>query len=335
MASATASPRRVVVTGGTGFVGAHVCRALADRGHAPVAVSNEGPDRVSRAILGEQAARVEHVLLDITRADDCTECLSAARADAIVHAAGRVGMEASLADPRGFYAANVMGTLNVCEAARRTGTRKLVALSSNAVYYPDPADRTDEQRRTASLASGNPAAHYGSTKRAAEAVVLDYAAYAGLDAIALRVASVYGFGMRSAIYVKPLVEHAVRGTPLRLPTGGRMARDYTAVADVARVVTAALDVDGATLAQRVFNVSGGALFTAADVAALVRALVPSARIEVGDALTDAEAANLPMRAALDCRAAAASFGFSPTSLRDGLAAYVEDYRRFVSEHEGG
>src|SRR5258708_23522150 len=102
---------------------------------------------------------------------------------------------------------------------------------------------------------------------AGEAIGMAYATFQGVDFLSLRVTAIYGFGMRSPMYIKPMVENAVRGLPTRFATGGPMKRDYTHVLDCCDAIVLALNAprlaDGA---QRVLNVAAGQAHTAAEVA---------------------------------------------------------------------
>ncbi len=324
-----------LVTGAAGFLGSYVMAALAAAGEAAHGYDASGP-------CGE-ALTVAPGLADafsLGRVTDAARLFDVCRRQgvgAVVHTAGLVGLEGSLEQPAAFYETNVMGFVQVCEAARQAGARRVVLVSSNAAYqvpaapYP-PGFKLAEGAPVFSVERGNPAGHYGASKMMQEAVGLAYADFHGLDVIALRVTAIYGFGMRSPMYIKPMVEDAVAGRPTRLPQGGPMRRDYTYVLDCADAVLRALAAPADRPGPRVLNVSAGHAVTAAEVAAAVRAAIPGADIEIGDGLTPLEAANNRMRAPLDVAAAARSIGWSPAwPLADG----IRDYARRVRAHVGG
>jgi len=248
----------------------------------------------------------------------------------MVHAAGLVGLEPSLAQPLATYQTNIMGLVHACEAARQLGMRKLVAISSNAAYHKG-GDKLVETDPPFSVTAGNPAGHYGTSKMAGEAIGLAYADFQDLDFVALRVTAIYGFGMRSPMYIKPMVENAVRGEPTRFAIGGPMKRDYTHVRDCCDAIVLALSAPhNEPGAQRVLNVSAGQAHTAADVAEMVRRVVPGADIAIGDALTPLEEQNVKMRAPLDISAAKRALGWSPNwPLEKGIREYAERYRAFI------
>jgi UDP-glucose 4-epimerase len=240
-----------------------------------------------------------------------------------------VGLDLSLAQPTATYQTNVMGFVNVCEAARQFGVRRLVLVSSNAAYHGARGDHLVEADPVFSIERGNPAGHYGTSKMMQEAVALAYHSFHGLEVLILRVTAIYGFGMRSPMYIKPMVENAVRGRPTRFASGGPMKRDYTYVLDCVEGVKCALGAP-ADIGQRVLNMSAGRAVTAAEVAAIVRRTIPGADIEIGDSLSPLEAENVKMRASLDVSAAHSMLGWSPAwSIEAGIA----DYARRLRQHD--
>jgi nucleoside-diphosphate-sugar epimerase len=254
--------------------------------------------------------------------------------DAIIHMAALVGFEPSLEDPIAFYKTNVMGLVNVCEAARLSGVRRLVTISSSSVYHAARTDKLVESDVPFSVTRANPSAHYGTSKMAGEAIGMAYAEFHGLDFLALRVSAIYGFGMRSALHIKPMVEDAVVGKPTRIATGGRMKRDFVHVLDVASALVRALASDRNGLgAQRVLNISSGQLYLSSDLAAQVRRVIASADIEIGQELTALEEENLKLRAPLDNSMAKAVLGWAPQwQIEEGLGQYADTFRAYLRLH---
>jgi UDP-glucose 4-epimerase len=242
-----------------------------------------------------------------------------------------VGLEPSLEQPVATYRTNIMGLVNVCEVARQLRMRRVVFISSNAAYHKGSGAILVETDPAFSIRDGNPAAHYGTSKMAAEAIGLAYASFQELDFLSLRITAVYGFGMRIPMYIKPMVENAVLGRPTRFATGGRMKRDYTHVLDCAEGVIAALIAERWTAGeQRVINIASGKARTAGEVAEMVRNAVPGADIEIADALTPLEQENVKMRASLDVSAAKRLLNWSPKwQLEEGISEYAETFRQYV------
>lgn len=315
----------VLVTGAAGFLGSWVMGALMAGGRPAHGFDVSMPGAEALAIApGLAGCCSQGQITDTARLFDVVR---AQRVTAIVHTAGMVGLDLSLSQPVATYQTNVMGFVSVCEVARQAGVGRVVLTSSNAAYHGPLGAALVETDPVFSVERANPAAHYGTSKMMQEAVGLAYRQFHGLDFTALRVTAIYGFGMRSPMYIKPMVEDAVAGRPTRFATGGAMKRDYTYVLDCVSAALAALDAPGGGAA--VLNVAAGRAVTAAEVAAVVRRVVPGADIAIGDALTPLEAENLRMRAPLDVSAAAAALGWRPAwSLEAGIADYAARLRVF-------
>jgi nucleoside-diphosphate-sugar epimerase len=320
----------VLVTGGSGFLGGYVMAALERSGHAAFAydIAPPGPETLAVSPDIEKRFRSGQIndiarLFDVCRAEGI---------EAIIHTAGMVGLELSLAQPAATYQTNIMGLVNVCEAARQLRMKRVVYVSSNAAYHKGSGASLVETDPAFSIQDGNPAGHYGTSKMAGEAIGLAYASFQDLDFLSLRVTAIYGFGMRSPMYIKPMVENAVLGRPTRFKTGGRMKRDYTHVADCGDGIVVALQAPPWQAgAQRIINVASGSARTAAEVAKIVRDTIPGADIEIGDELTPLEEQNVKMRASLDIRAAKRLLNWSPKwPLEAGILEYAETFRRNIS-----
>jgi nucleoside-diphosphate-sugar epimerase len=320
----------VLVTGGAGFLGGYIMAALAQQGHEAFAYDIAPPGADALSVSPDIAARFRSGQInDIARLFAvCRE----EKIEAIIHSAGMVGLEPSLQQPIATYQTNVMGLVNVCEVARQLGMRRVVFVSSNAAYHKGSGSSLVETDPAFSIRDANPAGHYGTSKMAGEAIGLAYASFQGVDFLSVRITAIYGFGMRSPMYIKPMVENAVLGRPTRFATGGRMKRDYTHVLDCSDGIVTALQAPPWKAGeQRVINVASGSARTAAEVAKIVRNTIPGADIEIGDDLTPLEEQNVKMRASLDINAAKRLLNWSPKwPLEAGISEYAETFRRNLS-----
>ncbi|MGF6369039.1 nucleoside-diphosphate-sugar epimerase [Paraburkholderia sp. RAU6.4a] len=321
---------KVLLTGGAGFLGAYVFAELERAGHSVHAYDRAGvtPDLATVAKNLASSLFIGEIADAATFAAVCADV----RPDVIVHAAARVGFEPSIEDPVGFYQTNVMGFVNVCEVARASGVRKVVLISSNTACHAGVGSAQMESDPAFSIFRANPSAHYGTSKMITEAIGMSYGQFHGIDFLALRVAAVYGFGMRTPLYIKPMVENSVDGKRTFFETGGRMKRDLTHVLDVSRAVVKAVEVEKSRAGQsHVINVAAGRLVAPSEIARIVRDTVPGADIEIGDALTDLEEENLKTRVPLDISLARELLGWIPDfRIAEGVAEYADRYRQFRS-----
>jgi UDP-glucose 4-epimerase len=222
---------KVVVTGGAGFIGANLCRALAaDPAVAEVVALDDlsTGHRYNLATI-DGVGLVEGSILDPALLDRVFD-----EADAIVHLAARPSVPRSLTDPMASHLTNATGTMEVLEAARRGGRPHIVVASSSSVYGANPTLPKREDMATM------PASPYAAGKLAAEAATLAYGRSFDLPVLAFRFFNVFGplqgAGHAYAAVVPAFIDAALRGDPLPVHGDGRQTRDFTYVGSVVAVL---------------------------------------------------------------------------------------------------
>jgi UDP-glucose 4-epimerase len=317
----------IMITGGAGFLGTYVTRMLAERGDRVVIFDAAGtaPElAVLTAPFEQNIVRVRGQILDLSSVLRCVQQYNVER---IFHAAALYDPPYSLEDPAITFQVNVNGTINVLEAARFLGVKRVVHSSSIAVYAPRQYEPINETHPILLPSAGNPLGPYGASKAAAEIVGLTYYSTNGVDFVALRNSAIYGYGMRYPMYIKPMIENSLRKQPTRFASGGDMRRDYTHVRDIAQAVLKALDVPASALTQRVFNIGSGNMHSATQVAETVRSLLPEADIEIAPGLSELEQSDMRARGTLDLTAARQQLKYEPGySLEAGIRDYIEMFR---------
>lgn len=217
----------ILVTGGAGFIGSGIVRALAAAGRR-VAVLDDlsGGDPAS---LPEGVTLVRADVRDPAAADEVARL----GPEEVVHAAAQVSVAASIEDPARDSAVNVAGTANVLAGARRAGARRFVFLSSGGAIYGE-CDGATEQTLP------RPVSYYGAHKYLAER----YVEFSGLSYTVARLANVYGPGQRSdleggviAIFLQRLRD----GEPVTMHGDGLQRRDFVHLDDVVSAVQAMLN----------------------------------------------------------------------------------------------
>jgi UDP-glucose 4-epimerase len=224
---------KVVVTGGAGFIGANLCRRLVNEpGIQEVVALDDLSTGFKDNLDGTEAELAVGSILDRDALDSAVQ-----GADAVVHLAARPSVPRSLEDPIASHEVNATGTLNVLEAARRTGSHVIVA-SSSSVYGGNPVLPKSED-----LAS-RPLSPYAVSKLATEAYAGAYAASFGLDTLAFRFFNVYGplqpAGHAYAAVVPAFIDAARSKLPLTVHGDGLQTRDFTYVGTVSEVLTDAV-----------------------------------------------------------------------------------------------
>jgi UDP-glucose 4-epimerase len=216
--------RRVLVTGGSGFIGRQVVSGLTADGAAVRVVDlKPHPDPAVDVLIGDIADREV-----VSRALD-------GGFDSIVHLAAVTSVLRSVEHPVKTFETNVVGTANVLEAGRAAGVTSLAFASTNAVTGPMEAPKITE---TATL---KPLTPYGSTKAAGEMLMSAYTSSYGLRCACLRLTNVYGPGMQAKDSIVARLMRAIRlGTTFEIYGDGNQVRDYVQVGDVVDAVALAL-----------------------------------------------------------------------------------------------
>jgi UDP-glucose 4-epimerase len=216
--------RRVLVTGGSGFIGRHVVAELSAAGaRVRVVDLQPQPDPAVDLIQG-----------DLGDASVLEECFSE-RPEWIVHLAAVTSVLRSLEHPDQTYRTNVAATHALLEAARNAGASALVFASTNAVTGPMEAPAISE------AATLRPLTPYGATKAAAEMLMSAYTASYDLRCTALRLTNVYGPGMQAKDSIVARLMRTIRlGGTFEIYGDGRQVRDYVHAADVVQAVRLAL-----------------------------------------------------------------------------------------------
>ncbi|MEN9816306.1 MAG: hypothetical protein RLZ32_186 [Gemmatimonadota bacterium] len=318
-------PQRVLVTGGAGFIGSHVADRFVAEGWEVTVL-----DDLSSGHQAQVPAAARFVRADIGSAD-AAALVEAGRFDVVCHLAAQIDVRRSVADPAADATRNILGTLNLMEAIRRSGHRTRVVFSSTggALYGAFAEPPSPEATAT------NPEAPYGIGKLAAEHYLAYYGRVHGIETVVLRYGNVYGprqdpHGEAGVVAI--FCQRLLAGEPLTVYGTGEQTRDYVFVGDVAAANLAAatrgLPPVGA-LEARAFNIGTG---VETSVLALATALMQGAGVAVAVRHAPARAGEIA-RSALDVAKAGALLGWAPTvPLAKGLAA---TFGHFAAAHRRG
>lgn len=235
----------ILVTGGAGFIGSAVSKALMDRGDTPIIVDNFNDyydpklkrDRMSVFLHGyEDRFRLyEGDIRDKAFLDSVFEI---EKPEKSIHLAAMAGVRYSLERPELYADVNVMGTLNILECARKYGTKHLVYASSSSVYGENakiPFSESDPVEHPVSV--------YAATKKATELLADVYGHVYGLKTTGLRFFTVYGPWGRPDMGVFKFVANIVEGKPIDLYNGGDMRRNFTYIDDIVSGTLVTVDAD--------------------------------------------------------------------------------------------
>jgi UDP-glucose 4-epimerase len=302
---------RVLVTGGAGFIGSHVATAFLAAGHDVVVI-----DDLSSGKRGQVPEGARFYQLDV-QSPEVRDVFLRERPELLNHHAAQMDVRRSVADP-GFDArVNVLGLLNLLEAARAAGTRRVLFASSGGAGYGEqdefPAPETHRLQ---------PVSPYGVSKIASELYLSCFRAMHGIEWVAMRYANVYGprqdpHGEAGVVAI--FTQKLLRGEAPTIHGDGRQTRDYLYVGDVVRANVA--------LAEHAFC---GALNFGTGVETDVCHLFEHIRAACGSSLQASHGPGKPgeqRRSAISPALAKRVLGWEPTTLlRDGIAETVRFFR---------
>ena len=247
------SKRRVLVTGGAGFIGSHVADAYLASGDDVWIVDDLSSGRMAN--VPEAAHFVE---MDIRSDVEVRDLFRDVHFDLVNNHAAQIDVRVSVNDPQKDAAINLQGLLNLTEAAIEVGTRRFIFVSSGGVVYGEP-----ELIPTPETAAKAPLSPYGVTKLAGEYYLNYYRRIHGLDYVAVRYSNVYGPRQDphgEAGVVSIFSTRLLDGDALTVFGDGEQTRDYVFVRDVvsANMLVSNLDLpDSGDLDDRAFNVGTG------------------------------------------------------------------------------
>jgi UDP-glucuronate 4-epimerase len=318
---------KYLVTGTAGFIGFHVANALLDEGHEVVGLDNFND------YYRVQLKRDRHALLerrdgyrgiegDLADGELLRRCFGEHRFEVVCHLAAQAGVRYSLEHPFVYQRANLEGFLNVLEACRHHGTRRLVYASSSSVYGNNTKLPFSESDRV-----DNPISLYAATKKANELMAHCYTHLYGFQTIGLRFFTVYGPWGRPDMAMWQFTEAISAGRAIKVFNHGQMRRDFTYITDIVAGVKASLQRDGLA-AYEVLNLGNHRPENLLDMIRVLGAAVGR----------EPELEMLPMQPGdvlatyADVAQAHAKLGFEPTTpIAVGIPKFVAWYRRY---HDG-
>src|SRR6266540_6577138 len=311
--------RTLLVTGGAGFIGSHLCDRLLAEGHRVVAVDDLTKGRIANLAEARtygQQFTFEHV--DI-RSGSVRQVFEHHRPEVVMHLAAQTSVRAGVENPIHDASVNLLGLLNVLESAVTVGAKKVVFASSGGTIYGEPKKLPVKETARRGAHPGSP---YGISKKAAEDYLVFYKRSRRLDFTALALANVYGprqdpYGEAGVIAI--FAAQMLAGeTPTIFGDGGQ-TRDFVFVDDTVHAFSLAADRG----AGAVLNVGTGVETT---VNGLFELMAATAQFR-GSASYGPERPGDLRRNALDPSLAEKELGWRPwTSLEEGLKATVEALR---------
>jgi len=315
---------RILITGGAGFIGSNVADAFIAAGHDVAIVDDLSSGSGDNVHGGARWYRVDigDAELDAVFAEE--------RPEIVCHHAAQVSVRRSVEAPQADAQVNVLGSLNLFEAARRHGARRLVFASTGGAIYGEQTGAAADEAHPC-----RPRSPYAVAKLAVEHYLDYYCATFGLQAVVLRYANVYGprqdpHGEAGVVAI--FMQRILAGLAPTIYGDGEQVRDFVYVDDVVGANLAALDVATVHGEMAIFNIGTG---RATSVNALWRIITGIARPSVSAYHEPARSGDL-RRSVLDAGRAARGLGWRPVvDVEGGLARtwawFVEHAGRDAAE----
>jgi UDP-glucuronate 4-epimerase len=311
-----------LVTGGAGFIGSHVCERLLLDGHQVWAFDdlNDFYDpQVKRGNLREIQTKpgvFRFIEGDISQPGRLENLFGSVRFDQVIHLAARAGVRPSLEQPAIYQRVNVEGTVNVLEAARKSGVRKIIIASSSSVYGVNskvPFSESDPIFQ--------PISPYAASKLACEALGHVYHYVHGLDIGMLRFFTVYGPRQRPDLAIHKFARLIDAEQPIPVFGDGSTARDYTYVNDILEGIMACTRTD---LGFEIFNLGESQTITLSRLIELLEdGLGKKAQLK----WLAAQPGDVPLTCA-DISKAHKKLAYNPsTKIEQGLPLFIDWFRR--------
>ena len=254
---------KVLVTGGAGFIGSHLVRQLLDAKHDVTVLDNVSTGTWQHLPQGKDTCTCWE--MDI-RDKAAREKIEQAKFDIIVHLAAQTMVDVSIKDPEFDASENVMGTVNILEAARHSGVKRII-FASTAASYGDVTEDKLPIREEETLA---PMSFYGLTKVVAEKYLKLYHDLYGLDYVALRFANVYGerqgdTGEGGVISI--FAKRIAKDQGITVFGDGKQTRDFIYAGDIAAGIIGAMTTDKANTVYNLSNQTETSLLELIDLMA--------------------------------------------------------------------
>ncbi|MEZ4739713.1 MAG: SDR family NAD(P)-dependent oxidoreductase [Flavobacteriales bacterium] len=253
----TTKASTILVTGGSGFIGSHVCDAFINAGYVVRAMDNLATSKRANLAHLEADPKFSFMEGDIRNEDDCAAVVKGV--DVVVHLAALGSVPRSIADPLASHRTNLSGFLNMIEAAWLAGVKRFVYASSSSVYG-DSKELPKREENT-----GLPLSPYAVTKVGNETYARLYARLHGMSTIGLRFFNVFGERQDPegpyAAAIPKFISAFLRHTPPQIHGDGLQSRDFTYVANAVEAVLKAATTEDQRVDGEVFNVAFGARTT--------------------------------------------------------------------------
>lgn len=330
---------KVLVTGGAGFIGFYLTKALLSRGDIVVGIDNLNDyyepqlkrDRLTDIAEHPQVANYQFIQLDLADQKGIERLFGEHQFDVVVNLGAQAGVRHSIDNPHAYVDSNLVGFVNILEGCRHNNVKHLVYASSSSVYgmnVKQPFNTNDRVDYPISL--------YAATKKSNELMAHSYSHLYGLPTTGLRFFTVYGpFGRPDMAYFK-FTKAILEGKSIDVYNNGEMQRDFTYIDDIVEGVIRVTDkipesqklgVSNAKAPYKIYNIGNNQPVT---LRRFITAIEMACDIKAKENMMPMQLGDVPITYA-DVDDLIADTGFKPeTSIEDGIAKFVDWFRTYYS-----
>ena len=312
---------KIVVTGGAGFIGSHVVRALLKKGDSVTIIDNFD-DFYDPAIKRNNITDLdcEVASIDLRDEKEIHQLLKRVKPETIIHLAARAGVRPSILNPKLYLETNVNGTLNLLEGARASDCHRVLFASSSSVYGLSKIVPFHE-----ALPLPQTLSPYAATKLAGEQLCGNFSYLYGMRTLCLRFFTVYGPAQRPDLAIHHFTDAISRGQPIKQYGDGSTRRDYTSIDDIVQGVLSAMTYEGNIF--DIFNLGENETTTLSALIAMIEQTV--GRKAIIEQLPE-QPGDMPLTCA-DISKARRLLHYNPTTpLSAGIPKFAEWYQEQVA-----
>ena len=317
---------RILVTGGAGFIGYHVCQKLLESGKKVIIIDNFNnyyepklkEDRIKQ--LSDKSYNDKNLSVykaDISNFNKIKDIIKKNPIDKICHLAAQAGVRYSLENPFAYEKSNILGTLNMLEIARQFKIKDFIFASSSSVYGNNkkfPFSESDSIDHPISL--------YAATKKSTELMAYTYHHLYGINCTGLRFFTVYGPWGRPDMSYMSFTKAILEGKPIKVYNNGDMQRDFTYVEDIVPGVVAALEK---SYPYEIFNLGNSKSVKLINFIKCVEKLLGKSAKKILLPMQQGDV----LKTFADINKAKTMLGYNPkTDIEEGIRRFIKWYKEY-------
>ena len=333
---------KVLITGGAGFIGFHLTKALLEHGYNVIGIDNLNDyydpqlkhDRLKILKKNTKAMNYHFIKLDLSDRKGIEQLFLANKFDIVINLGAQAGVRHSLKNPHAYVDSNVVGFVNILEGCRSNKVKHLIYASSSSVYGMNIKQPFSTQDRV-----DFPVSLYAASKKSNELMAYTYSHLYGIPTTGLRFFTVYGpFGRPDMAYFS-FTQKILNGETIDVFNNGEMQRDFTYIDDIIEGIVRVIDVipephsprnTNAKAPYKIYNIGNNQPVT---LRRFIKAIEDSCGKKAKENLLPMQAGDVPITYA-DVDELVTDIGFKPNvTIESGIEKFVQWYLKYYQDHK--